>query len=219
MKNSSIASLKTVALICATFCLLVSPMQGALITDAAGDFIPTFTGPQNGDLDVLQAEVFFNGASFLFTSTSAASIGLTPEGIFVWGIDRGPGFASFPGIAPGVTFDALLVIVPGGDSFVNDLVTNSTTPIPVSDVTISGAFLSARVPLSALPQVALAPSDYTVNLWPRSALSFADEVVSDFAPDNSNAGVTVVPEPATAGFAGVALAGVAFLQFRNRKKR
>lgn len=198
--------------------LLVSSLPGVTINDAAGDFIPSFTGPKNGDLDVLQAEVFFDGTSFLFTSTSADSIGTTPEGVFVWGINRGLGFATFPGIAPGVTFDAILAIVPGGDSFVRDLATNTNTPIDGLNVTISGAFLSALVPLSALPSLGAAPVDYTVNLWPRSELSFEDHVISDFAPDNSNAAVTVTPEPATVGLLSVALGGLALFGHRRLKR-
>jgi hypothetical protein len=192
----------------AACCLFMSPLTAALITDPPGDFLAGYTGPTNGDLDVLQAEVFFDGSSYLFTSTSNASIGTTPGGVFVWGINRGAGFATFPVIAPGVTFDAVVIIVPGGNSFAMTLDTSLTTPIPAADVNISGAFLAARVPLSALPSLGAAPDAYTVNLWPRSQLLLIDEVISDFAPDNSNAAVTstVIPEPLTMATLGGALA-------------
>ncbi|MGH9632080.1 MAG: hypothetical protein ACRD7E_27565, partial [Bryobacteraceae bacterium] len=192
---------RNIALALAALCLsALSP--AALITDPAGDFLPTHTGPAKGDLDVVTAEVFFDGGSYVFTSTSNAAIGTTPGGVFVWGINRGAGFATFPDIAPGVTFDSVVIIVPGGDSFAMTLDTAMTTPIAGSDVFMSGAFLSARVPLSALPSLGAAPQNYTVNLWPRSELLLVDEVISDFAPDNSNAAVTVVPEPATAVLLG-----------------
>jgi hypothetical protein len=77
-------------------CILPALSPAALISDPAGDFLPTYVGPQNGDLDVLEAEVFFDGSSFLFTSTSNAAIGTTPGGVFVWGINRGAGLRLFP---------------------------------------------------------------------------------------------------------------------------
>ena len=49
---------------------------------------------------------------------------------------------------------------------------------------------------------------YTANLWPRSELLLIDEVIADFAPDNSNAAVTVVPEPGMFGLVGLGIAGV-----------
>lgn len=196
------------ALMIGVACLCSSTSFAAHINDPANDFLPSYTGPHNADLDVLEAEVFLEGSSLRFTSHSAAAIGTTSGGVFVWGIDRGAGFATFPVIAPGVTFDAVAVLVPGGSSFVRDLATNVDTPI--SNVSFSGADLSAVVPLSAFPSLGAAPSQYTVNLWPRSELSFTDDVISDFAPDNSNAAVTVmatVPEPTSLALLGaVALA-------------
>src|SRR4051794_1163613 len=146
----------------AAMCMLPALSPAALITDPAGDFLPTYVGPHTGDLDVLEAEVFFNGSSYLFTSTSNAAIGTTPEGVFVWGINRGAGLPLLPAIAPGVTFDSVVIIVPGGVSFAQALDMMAITPIPGADVSISGAFLSARVPLSALPSLGAAPQAYTV---------------------------------------------------------
>jgi hypothetical protein len=160
--NQRIATMAIAAL-----CMLPALSSAALIIDPAGDFLPTYIGPHNGDLDVLEAEVFLNGSSFLFTSTSNAAIGTTPAGVFVWGISRGAGFVTFPDIAPGVTFDSVVIIVPGGGSFAQALDTGVTTPIPAADVSISGAFLSARVPRSALPSLGAVPDAYTVNLWVR----------------------------------------------------
>jgi hypothetical protein len=203
----------------AALCMLPALSPAALITDPAGDFLPTYTGPQNGDLDVLQAEVFFDGSSFLFTSTSNAPIGTTPGGVFVWGIDRGAGLPLLPAIAPGVTFDSVVIIVPGGGSFAQALDTMDVTPIPDADISISGAFVSARVPVSALPSLGAAPAAYTANLWPRSELLLIDPVVSDFAPDNSNAAVTVVPEPGTSLLLGGGFAAFAALRQWHRRRR
>lgn len=187
----------------------------ALITDPAGDFLPTYTGPANGDLDVLSAEVFYDGSDFRFTSTSAANVGTTPGGVFVWGIDRGAGFLTFPVIAPGVTFDAVVVLAPGATSFVIDLASNVTTDLPAGSVSFNGAFLSGIVSGALLPSLGASPRDYTVNLWPRNEFLLVDEVISDFAPDNSNAAVTVVPEPGTLGL--MAVTGALVLLRRRRR--
>ena len=50
------------------------------------------------------AQVFFDGSSFLFTSTMDGVIGTTPAALYVWGIKRGAGAAGFLDIAPGVRF-------------------------------------------------------------------------------------------------------------------
>lgn len=196
--------------------LLVQALPASVIIDPPGDFLPSYTdGPLNGDLDVLQAEVIYDGTDFVFTSTSAANIGTTKGGVFVWGINRGAGFATFPIIAPGVKFDVVFVIAPDGNSIVTDLASNVTTPIPSSAVSFSGADLSGRISASLLPSLGFAPEAYTVNLWPRSKLAFVDEVVSDFAPNNSNAAVTVIPEPTSLALVSLAV-GVLLVHRRKR---
>src|ERR1051326_254217 len=37
------------------------------VTDVPNDFLPSFIGPHNGDLDVLSAQVTFDGVNFTFT--------------------------------------------------------------------------------------------------------------------------------------------------------
>lgn len=192
-----------------------SVSQAAVIIDPAGDFLPSYTGPLNGDLDVLRAEVFYTGVDFIFTSTSNAPIGTTPAGAFVWGINRGAGFATFPVIAPGVTFDAVVIAVPGSVAQVTDLASSVTTPLPAGSVTFNGPDLSIRVDASLLPSLGFTPQNYTVNLWPRSVLSFEDEVVSDFALDNSNAAVTATPEPSAAFLVLPALGGLLWARRRR----
>jgi len=119
-------------------------------------------------------------------------------------------------IAPGVTFDAVAVLVPGGDSFVTLLDSNVTTPIPASDVTFSGNDLMATVSASLLPSLGSAFTGYTVNLWPRSELAFTDDVIADFAPDNSNASISAIPEPVTMALVG---SGLGMLLIFRRLRR
>src|SRR5437588_10505763 len=89
------------------------PLSAALIVDPPNDFLPTFTtGPRNGDLDVLSAQVFFDGKNFTFTSTENGAIGTTEGSVFVWGVDRGFHQAFFGSFRPGVLFDIAVVFFP-----------------------------------------------------------------------------------------------------------
>src|SRR3954470_14745205 len=80
---------------------LCSPAEAAYI-DPTGDFLSSYTGPHNGDLDVVNFDAQFDGTTFTFSSTSNAAIGTTPGGIFVWGVDRGAHTAGFGAFRPGV---------------------------------------------------------------------------------------------------------------------
>ncbi len=157
-------------------------------TDPAGDFLSTFTGPHNGDLDVLSGEVSYDGTNFVFTSTMSGAIGATPGAAYVWGVNRGAGTARFAPATPGVVFDFIVIAVPGGASTTRDLVTNTSTALAASAVVTSGSTLTVTVPASLLTSQGFTPANYTVNLWPKTTGG-----ISDFAPDNSMAPVRVLP--------------------------
>jgi hypothetical protein len=59
-------------------------------TDAIGDFLATHTGPNNADLDIVQADVFNFGPALAFTALFDGNVGDTAGASYVWGIDRGP---------------------------------------------------------------------------------------------------------------------------------
>lgn len=167
--------------------------RASLTRDATGDFLPSYTGPRGADLDVTEAEATFNGSTFTFTSTQAGAVGMTAGGFYVWGIDRGRGTSRFADIAPGVRFDAVVVVRPDGTGAVTDLTSGSapvSTPLPAGSITVSGATITARVAAALLPTQGLAPAAYTVNLWPRNGVG-NNAQISDFAPDNRNAPVAV----------------------------
>ena len=196
------------ALLVAVALLAATPGRGAAqpITDPADDFLPTFTGPRNGDLDVLSAHVLFDGAQFTFTSRQNGRVGTTPGGIFVWGVNRGTG-TSPGGVFPAeVRFDAVVVLNPAGGSFVRNLV--SATNTPLGAVSFSGDVITGLVPLALLPSQGFAPSAYTANLWPRTGLG-DNAQIADFAPNTTNFAVSTVPEPGTWALlsAGLALLG------------
>ncbi|GAC1516511.1 MAG: hypothetical protein NVS1B4_11850 [Gemmatimonadaceae bacterium] len=165
----------------------------SLVIDPVNDFIPTFTGPNNPDLDVRTMEVsYVGGNTFVFDATLVGNVGLTPGGIYVWGVNRGAGTARFGSIATGVLFDFVVIVKPGGISSVRDFIANVATDLPASAVTVSGATIQVSVPAALMPSQGLAFSAYTTNLWPRTGL-VSNSQISDFAPDNSNAPVRVLP--------------------------
>ena len=196
-----------------------APLSAATIVDPANDFLPSFTaGPHNGDLDVLTAEVFFDGTNFTFTSTENGPIGMTPNSVFVWGIDRGLHQAFFGSFSPNVLFDMVVVLNPDLTGAVIDF--SPTNPIPAvtlapGSITKNGNTIQAVVPAALLPSKGLLPVDYQVNFWPRVGLNPLDNSqISDFAPDTNDAAVTT-PEPATLLFLG---SGLMVLALSRRMK-
>jgi hypothetical protein len=168
------------------------PDRPSIIRDATGDIRTSFNASaKNADLDVVRGEVSYDGSNFIFESTLAGAIGTTPNALFVWGVNRGAGTARFGDIAPGVLFDAVVVLRADGTGQVVDLTATTPTPmlLPAGSVTVTGNTLTARVPANLLPSKGLQPAQYTVNLWPRVGTGNNNVQISDFAPDNSNAPV------------------------------
>lgn len=191
---------------------LASPVLAAPIIDPIGDFLDSYTGPHGADLDVVSIDPTFDGHTFTLTSTSAGAIGTTPGGIFVWGVNRGTNATPFGAFRDGVQFDAIVLANPFGASRV--VINGVATALPAANVFFSGAVLNVVVPGALLPSAGFAPIDYLVNLWPRSSAG-GNATISDFAPDNSDAHVQMVPEPATIMLLLLGLAG--FLAMRRRR--
>ena len=193
---------------------LPTPSVGlAQTSDPAGDFLAGYLGPKGADLDVLSAQAFFNGSQFLFTSTQNGPVGTTPNGVFVWGINRGSGTSPGGVFAANTKFDAVVVFNPAGGSFVRDLPAAISTPL--TNVLVGGNTISGTVDLSLLPSTGFAATDYEGNLWPRINGGPATNI-ADFASDTTNFGVTVTPEPGTAV---LALAGLLAVGVVARRKR
>lgn len=177
-------SLACALLACAA---LTSPAHAQSTDDAVGDFLPTYTGPLNGDLDVTSIQATFDGAIFRLDATTAAPIGTTPTGLYVWGFDRGKGTAAFAQIgATNVLFDSVIIVNPGaGTVIVRDIVNDVTTVLPASAIRVSGNQISVDIPADLLTPEGLKQAEFLVNLWPRNVAG-GDETISDFAPDNSD---------------------------------
>lgn len=172
----------------------VGAAQAAGVSDPAGDFIPTYTGPKAGDLDVLSIQGVYDGVNIRLDGVVNGAPGATPGGAYVWGIQRGAGTARFGPVAPGVLFDSVVTVTPGGVSSVRDLVSGASVVLPASAVVVSGNKVSVTFSAALLPSLGLTTPRYLINLWPRTAAG-----ISDFAPDNSDAALTLAfPTPASA---------------------
>ena len=181
--------------------LLVSAFglaQAATVTDPVGDFLLSYKGPQDPDLDVTSFSVDLNssGSDFLVSATFAGAIDQTGTDPYVIGVDTGKGqIAPFASIGNAdVIFDQAVVVDQDGSA------TIGATPLQKSDVTISGNRLSVDIPTSLLPSTGLTPDNYGFNIWPRDGLGNNNQV-ADFAPNDAllsaspTAAVSAAPEP------------------------
>ena len=193
-----------------------SAVQAQGITDATGDFLTTYVGPKNGDVDVTSAFAGYDPSSnrFSFSGTFASAVGTTPGAFYVFGLDRGAGTARFvagtPSVGQGVLFDAVVFLRPDSTARVIRFVgtTNTFTELAAGTATITGNTISGSIDGSLLPSTGLTSANYTWNLWPRTGGT--NDTIADFAPDRNNVQVSAVPEPETYALfaAGLGLLGL-----------
>jgi len=233
--NFTFTSKGLAALVLAGVC---SATHAAIVTDAAGDLIPSFTpgdAAPHGDVDVVSSEVTLNKATnqLIFSGTHASNIGTSlnsagvANAIYVWGLDRGQGAALLAGIgATNVLFDSVVVLRADSTAAFIDIVGGAPPVNLPGIVTIAGPTISGTVNVSIIPALigGFALEDWTWNLWPRfisaadPALLFTDPAVSDFAPDNSNARLTVVAAVSEPASLGVMAFGLAALGWQRRRR-
>ena len=173
----------------AVLALAAGPAMATTVVDATGDFLPSFAGPEDADLDVTSFSVDFDDATdtFMLGATFAGDVDATRAGLYVIGVNTGTGtIRPFAGIgAPNVIFNQALLIQKTGMGVV------SGHPFTA---TITGNTLAVLIPLSFLPTTGFTPGHYGFNIWPRTGLGNNNQI-SDFAPDNAT--LAAVPEPAT----------------------
>lgn len=162
--------------------------QSHTVTDPAGDFLASYAGPHQADLDVTSLSVSYDPGTmnFLIQSTFAGPIDPSSPGFYVIGVNTGTGTGPFGSIgAPDVKFNQVILAQKNG--------TATLGANPLSE-TIGGDALSLVVPLWMLPSTGFVPGRYGFNIWPRSGTVGGLATISDFAPNNSTA--AAVPEPA-----------------------
>ena len=186
MRNALLAAGAVLALAAA------APAHATAIVDPTGDFLPSFIGPNDADLDVTAFSVTFDDVAmaFNFNATLAGDIDPSRAGLYVIGANTGTGtIRPFAGIgAPNVIFNHAIVVQKTGVAGVSG---NPLTAV------IDGNSFSVVVPLAFLPSTGFAPERYGFNLWPRVGFG-ANNQISDFAPDNGN--IATIPEPSTWAF-------------------
>ena len=197
---------------------LAQPARAGAITDPAGDFIPTFTGVKNGDLDVLSAFATYDGANFTIGATLNGAVGTTASSLYVFGFNRGAATNNFSAIgAGGVVFDATITLTGAGVTGGRDLVSGAAVTLPAGAATISGNSIQIVVPGALLPSEGLQPAAYGVNLWPRDSTQVGNAAIADFAPNNSDfvVGAATVPEPLSLSLLASGVVGAAMVRRRR----
>ena len=211
------------AALAAVSVLASAPSARAVVTiDPANDFLSSYTGPRVPELDVTAANATFDGTNFTLTATLNGNISATPAGFYVFGINRGTNTQGFGTFAPGILFDATVVLRPAnattgtaGSATVTNTGTNTGTfTLAAGTFSFTNNTLTAVVPGADLPSAGFNQTAYQYDLWPRNAGGNAG--VSDFAPDTNSVNVSVVPEPGTVTLLGLAAVALPFLAWRRR---
>jgi len=205
-------------LLASSIALACAGAQAQSITDPVGDFLPTYTGPQNGDVDVVSAFAGYNTGNdtFSFSGTFAGAVGTTTGAFYVWGLDRGNGTQRFvagsPSVGQGVSFDAAILLRPNGNArvitFTGGADLGTGIEIGAGTAIVSGNTISGSISGSLLASTGFAKADYTWNLWPRIGPKNSD--ISDFAPNGMNVPVAAVPEPTTYALMAMGLVAIGF---------
>ncbi len=188
--------------------LSVGAAKAKTVSDPIGDFLPSFVGNHDPDLDVTSFSVAYNTISqnFTLSATMAGAINPGLPGLYVIGVDTGTGPAKpFAGIGePNVIFNQAIVVQKTGAVAIGANALSAA---------INGDMFTLIVPLADLPSTGFAAADYGFNLWPRNGLGNNNQI-SDFAPQNAL--LAAAPEPGVWAMMMVGLAMVGFAMRRGK---
>lgn len=195
---------------------LLSCAHAAPVVDAANDFIASFTGARNGDLDILSTFATFDGTAFRIGGTMNGAIGTTNPSLYVMGINRGAGTAAFASVGlSNVLFDTVITMTGAGVTAGRNTTTSTAFSLPAGSALISGPSFEIVIPLASLPASAgLAPTQYGFNLWTRDQSQSGTAALADFAPNNATFAATV-PEPLSLGLMVAGLLGLGLSRRRT----
>lgn len=180
-------------------------VSAATVSDPQGDFLATYTGPQNADLDVISASAQYTNDYLFLSSTMNGAIGTTNGSLFLWGVNRGSGTDRLitsgpPAVGtPTILLDSVVRFEANGTGRVVNFPAMGvpvTTLLDPSLITISGNTISGRIPWALLPTTGFDRADYTFINWSRSALG-SQQFIADLAPGDRSFTANAVPEPAS----------------------
>jgi hypothetical protein len=193
--------------------------QATTITDPAGDFLPTFVGPHNADLDILSTTVDMVGGDFVVSATLAGAVGATAGASYVFGVNTGGAGAPFAPFEPNVLFNSKIVLKANAPSTVTDNIAHPTvTTLGSGAVTVAGDTITALIPISLLPGTGLAAGQYGFSFWSADGAGFPE--IADFAPNDGTFTVgAAVPEPASWAMMLVGIGGLGAVTRAGRRRR
>lgn len=211
-----LCSKKTAAIAAAV--TLAAPIAAhAAVSDAAGDFLASYVGPLNGDMDLLGVDARLDAGGVDFRAVANGAWGATAGGFVAFGVNRGQGTPGLfqvndPKIGAHALHDAVVLLRPNLTGTVVLIGAGGAltfTNLAPGAVGLAGDTIRGLVPLSLLPSNGFAPESYTYVAWTRSGPG-SNTLVADFAPDATRF-TAGVPEPATWALlvAGFGLAGAA----------
>ena len=133
--------------------LAVAPAGATTVSDTAGDYLATYTGPLNSDLDIRSVTVFIDKSNdFVISATMAGPLGQTADADYVFGVNTGSGLPLFGPSEDKVLFDSAVVLNTGHGSNPSLVASNLLNPggptvTPIGSGPGTGAPTSAMDPV------------------------------------------------------------------------
>jgi hypothetical protein len=192
---------KAVVVLSAIAASLLSATAHAAVVDPAGDFLASYTGPQAGDLDLLEVGVLLGPADVSFHAVVNGAVGATPGGFVAFGVNRGSGTPGLfqvndPKIGAHALHDAVVLLRPnltGTIVLIGAGGALTFTNLAPGAVAVDGDTITGVAPLDLLPANGVSPDHFTYVGWTRSAPG-SNAFVADFAPGETTFQAQV-PEP------------------------